>query len=136
VVVENPEGKLVFFEKNAQKINGELYSNFNTADTPPPYYITNAVRPFEYRTIRISRANAQKAFGYAQDRTSGLEPFSFECADCANFASDVLAKGGLRNFGDNRPVKLWTDFINFDIARRMTYSTRAPYHPNDLVESK
>ena len=80
--------------------------------------------------------NAQKALNYAQDRTGRIEPFNFECADCANFASDVLSQGGLRNFGDNRPLNLWTDLINFDIARRMTYSARAPYHPNDLVGSK
>ena len=137
VVVEDSEGKVAFFEKNAQRgEDGQLYSDFNTADKPPPYYVTNAVRPFEYRTIRISRLNAQRALGYAQDRTSRVEPFNFECADCANFASDVLSQGGLRNFGDNRPLNVWTDLINFDIARRMTYSARAPYHPNDLAGSK
>jgi len=33
-------------------------------------------------------------------------------------------------------MKVWTDLINFDIARSMIYSTRAPYHPNDQVGSK
>ena len=138
VVVEDTEGKLAFFEKNAQRDDHDfLVSDFNSKPAPLDNYFNGyALLPFEYRTIRISKANAQRALGYAQDRTSRVEPFDKRCANCANFASDVLSEAGLRDFGDHRPMKVWTDLINFDIARSMIYSTRAPYHPNDQVGSK
>ena len=132
-----PKAKLAFFEKNAQPDEHDfLVSDFNSKPTPLDQYFNGyALLPFEYRTIRISKANAQRALGYAQDRTSRVEPFNKRCANCANFASDVLGEAGLRDFGDHRPMNVWTDLINFDIARRMTYSARAPLHPNDLVGS-
>jgi RHS repeat-associated protein len=138
VVVENAEGKLAFFEKNAQPDEHDfLVSDFNSEPAPPDRYFNgHALLPFEYRTLRISKANAQRALGYAQERTSRVEPFDKRCANCANFASDVLGEAGFREFGGYRPMKVWMDLINFDIARRMTYSARAPVHPNDLVGSK
>jgi len=138
VVVENSEGKLAFFEKNAQPDEHDfLVSDFNAKPAPLDRYFNGyALLPFEYRTIRISKASVQRALGYAQERTRGVEPFDKRCANCANFASDVLGEAGLRDFGDYRPMKVWTDLINFDIARRMTYSARDPVHPNDLVGSK
>ncbi len=137
VIVERPEGGFWFVEKNAaREPNGALVANFREAPEPLPFYERRTSRrPFEYDSVRVPKLSAADAMNYARNRTTTdpREPFDFNCANCSHFAGDVLAKGGFRGMGNGRASGLWSDFTNFNVAKRMApmapFWTRVPTGP-------
>jgi RHS repeat-associated protein len=142
VVIEGPTGKPTFFEKNARRIGSLLLADFRVLDELPAEYYPDpraGRRPFEYSRLRVSKANADNAFNYARQRTAEVEPFDFNSANCACFASDVLGQAGFRGFGNGRSAgAVWGDFQNFADARTIVLTPRPSVwrFPNDWVASK
>lgn len=145
VVVENPEGGLVFSEKNAARApDGSLVAAFNQEQGLPEFYFPDprfGARPFEYSLIRISGSRAARALDYANGRLTqnGIEPFDFQCQNCSHFTADVLGEAGFNNFGTGRGSGVYNNFLNFAGARAM--GNAAPFftsaiHPNETVSSK
>ncbi len=144
-VVENPDSTFTFFEKNAMRLQDRsLVAAYKMEQGLPEFYGPDprfGPRPFEYSVQRISSRNASRASEYANTRMrqNGVEPFDFDCANCSHFAADVLGQAGFRNFGNGRGSGVYNNFVNFGIARSMSYlgSILANgIHPNETVESK
>lgn len=145
VVVENPEGGLVFSEKNAARTpEDSLVASFNQEQGLPEFYYPDprfGERPFEYSLIRISGSRAARALDYANGRLTqnGVEPFDFQCQNCSHFTADVLSEAGFNNFGTGRGGGVYNNFLNFSNARAM--GNAAPFfttgiHPNETISSK
>lgn len=104
VFEEGPGRGTQFFEKNGQRINGELWAAFNEQQSLPEFYAPDyygPVRPFSYEWVNIPRWNWSRALGYSTRRVSGAEPFNFDGANCSNFVGDVLGQGGISGIAEN-----------------------------------
>lgn len=135
VLIEDAEGRLTLFHKNAQPsdVEGWKYEAAWEHDSPPPedyWFGPGRPRgPWSYSTVRVPSSTADAMSGYAIARQARPEEFVFYERSCSNFAADVLGEGGFRGFtpqgrsGASGLWQAWSQFAQgFNVARNMAYS--------------
>jgi hypothetical protein len=136
-VIEDAEGRLSLFHKNAQRSQEpgwKLEAWWLREQEPFADYAfghgPEAPRgPWSYRTVRVPGSTADAMSSYAAARQARPEQFVFYERSCSNFAADVLDVGGFRGFqplGRSGASGLWQDWSSFapafTDARNMAWS--------------